>query len=228
MDLPAALLRMLDVSCINDQLKNWSIYQEKDGCYTFKIRFSPSNSRHIEDIPAPPNRNLSFKCKSRKQFDRDLNRNKAFQEKRVTRSQTAKKNSGVSDQVDTDRRPPNPESPIETFRHASSTSTAFNIDSPVFVPNSSIHTTSDVANSDLEVNSSSKRTYCSPFTVCNSCKKFVAPGICHPFCTFGSCNDGIKNPDVKCYYCPQCDMSVCQNCLDSGGHTCHKDFLELE
>ena len=133
----------------------------------------------------------------------------------------------MNDQVDTDRRPPNPESPIETFRHASSTSTAFNIDSPVFIPNNSIRTASDVSTVESSKRILKVPKFCSASTSCNSCEKFVAPGICNPACVFGP-NDRMKDPDVKTLYCQICDIDVCQTCFDSGGHLCHKDILQPE
>ena len=84
MDLPIALARMLEVSCSNDVLRNWSIYQERDGSYTFKIRFDSQKSRHVENsTPAIPRELSSFKRKSAKQQSRDNDRHVAWQERRV-------------------------------------------------------------------------------------------------------------------------------------------------
>lgn len=51
MDLhvPISLLRMLEVSCDNDKVKNWNVFEDKDGSYVFKIRFIPNKIRHYDD-----------------------------------------------------------------------------------------------------------------------------------------------------------------------------------
>ena len=235
MELPAALLRMLDVSCEVDQLKNWSVYQERDGCYTFKIRFLPNNSRHVDDQPIPSNISSTFKRKSSKQIDRDCERNKAFQEKRITRSQTSRLNADASNQITTDKRPPivPVESPIEMVRHQSSTSSSFNICSPVFIP-SNVSKLSDTtpdkfSSSNLpDKDSESDDKYCSPHTFCSSCELFAGTGICHPSCLFASSFRnmyGVKDPYTKCMYCPKCESNVCKICVNMGGHECHKDIL---
>ena len=128
MELPTALLRMLEGSCANDDLKNWSVYEEKDGSYTFKIRFIPKSDRHIGNNCVQTMSSSSVKCafkrKSQKQVDRDCMRNQAYQDRRITRSQTAKQCTNVNgqdapDRVSVSAPAINPQSPIETVRHAS-------------------------------------------------------------------------------------------------------------
>ena len=68
---------MLDSAIQFDELTNWSIYQESDGKYTFKIKFSPGKVSHIDSPERTPTRGThmkSFKLKSDKQQQRDNNR----------------------------------------------------------------------------------------------------------------------------------------------------------
>ena len=115
MDMPIALQRMLESACVNDQLKNWSIYEEKDGVYTFKIRFISQEKRHIESSATGSMENTqvvnkcAFKQKSAKQLERDSARNKAWQQRRISKSQTAETNVMG-----------NSSSPVEQFRQSGS------------------------------------------------------------------------------------------------------------
>ena len=86
MDLPPALLRMLSSACENDQLKNWSIYQEHDGNYTVKIRFVSTKVGHVKQ----DTHSSSFRRKNYKQLRRDSDRFENWRERRMTRSQTRK------------------------------------------------------------------------------------------------------------------------------------------
>ena len=100
MELPSALQRMLESALQFDELKNWSIYQENDGKYTFKIRFVPRNVSHI-DSPEPAlveaNHMKSFKQKSVKQLSRD---NKRAAEHRRRQPQRTCKNDEVSRELE--------------------------------------------------------------------------------------------------------------------------------
>lgn len=241
MDLPAALVRMLEVSCVNDSLKNWSVYEERDGSYTFKIRFSPSVSRHIEDscMPIPTSKSSTvknvFKRKSQSQIDRDSARNKAFQEKTRpnTRSQTAK-------QFTEGRAPPiDPESSIESVRHCS-----LNVESPCFIPtdlviNSThreLNVISDEADDHIDDytaefdDSDSDTQEC--YGECEKCIKFEISSIrkCHPKCSYIGCAGRNANRSVKYYVCTWCkdrEVYACELCLNAGAHFCHRKYLKL-
>ena len=195
MDLPASLLRMLEVSCSNDSLKNWSVYQERDGSYTFKIRFSTNTSRHIDDNSTPLQDSCSsgvksaFKRKTRSQIDRDSARSKVFQERSrpSTRSQTAKQRSD-----DTAVKTPH-ESPIETVRHCS-----LNSESPSLFPISiDLNTTerelpeipdSDMYDSVASEHNSDVSTTDSSDTDCGCCQeKYQMRSSRRSKCTYIAC-----------------------------------------
>ena len=215
MDLPSALLRMLEGSCENDKLKNWSVYEEKDGCYTFKIRFIPNSDRHIGDISVhspiqSSNVQCAFKRKNEKQINRDFERNKVYQEKRITRSQTAKNSVSTNAQEESksSRTQINHGSPIEGVRHnsmLSDTPSGLNTSSPVFVPAAMEATTREIDDDSLSI--PSRRESCSPPVFCLQC----------------SIVSGYKKdigPDY--YFCRMCNIYVCFNCVEAGIHKDHR------
>ena len=80
--------RMLESAIQFDELKNWSIYQDNDGKYTFKIRFVPRKVSHIdstERTPVETNHMISYKRKSDKQLNRD--RRRVEKRKRIASSE---------------------------------------------------------------------------------------------------------------------------------------------
>ena len=237
MDLPAALVRMLEVSCVNDSLRNWSVYQERDGSYTFKIRFSPSLDRHIEDssIPVPNGSSSSvknvYKRKSRSQINRDNTRCKAFQEKEktrpVTRSQTAKQH------IDMANRPPkiDPDSSIESVRHCS-----LSVNSPSFIPSSLDFTDREIREIPVksDTDESNDDTFCD--SDCEPCSKYEVDlsRICNPRCSYGIRGlvpggrvRGVSPCYAKYYDCLKCKEKVCVPCHEAGAHLCHRKYLKL-
>ena len=119
MDLPTVLLRMLTSACENDQLKNWSVYEERDGNYTFKIRFMPKEYRHIEVSSSQvqgKNQQSAYKRKSDNQIARDKRRSEERKNRAITRSQSAK----IINSTPGEGSSNNPvEESIETMRHIS-------------------------------------------------------------------------------------------------------------
>ena len=222
MDLPSSLLRMLESSCAHDQLKNWSIYEEKDGVYTFKIRFQPNVSRHIEDLkPDNSSRTNTFKRKNARQMSRDNARNKSWQERRITRSQTAKQSSeDNTTRADSCSAPVlgtviNFDTPIETERHSDF---QFNPDSPEFTPPSYLNLTNrdivEISDVDLSSNSDDE-------------SDVLPSGFCHPNCIYGASDD--KGLHFKIYKCVKCeDFDICEQCLSEGAHHRHKRHIKLK
>ncbi len=237
MDLPTPLLRMLETSCANDTVKNWNIYQEADGNYVFKIRFSQIQERHIENSSPIPGVSKSSRCsykqKSDRQVNRDNERHKNWQERRVTRSQTAKQSNeqacvnstGISSRLDCS---------IEDERH---NSLQFDVATPEFTPLKMNMTDREITNVPVDNSSVVLHDLNIP-QYCNSdcptspgCKfddSFSAPGNCHPGCMFGSMrNTGYALNLYDCTKCGESRYSVCEPCLRAGGHACHLKHLKL-
>ncbi len=227
MDLPTPLLRMLEVSCSKDTVKNWNIYQEKEGSYVFKIRFSPVLDRHVESSPIPiPEsacnlNNCAYKRKSVKQVSRDSDRHIAWQERRITRSQTAAKQSKEQACGFSSVRPPS----IEEERHSS-----FQSDitySPDFTPIKMDETKREMENvsiSDDVIHLRVCEKDCDPGK-CEFDNQFEAPGNCNPLCMF---MEGGTGKQVA-YVCQKCGagVCVCEICIQNGAHYCHRKYLKL-
>ena len=87
--------RMLASALQHDELQNWSIYEERDGKYTFKLRFHSKKVSHISSCAIQDSEQInseSFKRKSAKQKLRDNKRTEDFQNKRVTRTRVLQLN----------------------------------------------------------------------------------------------------------------------------------------
>ena len=218
MELPSTLLRMLEGSCVNDNLKNWSIYEEKDGSYVFKIRFIPNCDRHIEDNHRPvPISNSSVKCsfkrKNQKQVDRDYVRNQAYQDRRITRSQAAKSsaetNKQSSDPAIVCTPALNPESPIETVRHSSFD---LNAEVPEFIPNVDFEST---ARETLPM--TSYESYLDEQSSSDDEKEIISY-VCH------YCRAIIKE---KLYRCGRCNINACESCINKDLHKFHQRSVRM-
>ena len=237
MDLPTPLLRMLEISCANDSVKNWNIYQEADGNYVFKIRFSTIQDRHVENSsPIPDNvrtvNRCSFKRKSDRQVTRDNDRHKNWQDRRITRSQAAKQSNnqacGNSAPISTSSRL---DCSIEDERH---NSLQLDVTAPEYTPLKLQNTTDRSITNVSGINGSSLvhdlyiPQFCDDCPV-NGCKfddSFSAPGNCHPGCMFGGINNtGYMNNLYNCTKCGEDTNSVCEPCLRAGGHACHLKHL---
>ena len=226
MELPDALRRMLESACDNDVLKNWSVYQEKEGVYSFKIRFVSSPVRHVEnssgDNPPAASKQVlsSFKRKNARQVERDNKRQLEFNARRVTRSQTCQQSSqpivteeaktnGQSDCNDT----------IEDFRNDTPVHelSSLNVNSAVFSPIALDTTNREVCDID-----------CASI---DSTPDLEILGLCHPLCCYGSLgvNDADKIDLYRCTGCPKCpsgNFYFCSNCLSQGVHRNNRQFLE--
>ena len=232
MELPATLLRMLEVSCASDVLKNWSIYQEKDNSYCFKIRFVSNGSRHIEqDISNShmPSSNVkdvnrSFKKKSQSQLNRDKARSQDWHDKRVTRSQAAKVASSIKNPSIEVNQPTvllNRDSPIETDRHESFRSNiCFSPDSIPQV-DSTIRDMCDISINNLAMDFENYEE------LPDMDHEFYPPGLCNYKCAFRD-DDPPYSENTTAYQCSKCPVCVCFPCYDSGGHKHHRKFLRLD
>ncbi len=239
MDMPIALRRMLESACVNDQLKNWSIYEEKDGVYTFKIRFVSQEKGHVESSATSVMENTqsvnrcAFKQKNSRQLERDSERNKAWiqrrMDKRVTRSMAKEQaNSQVVDQGPTQSAGQlssriNPDSPVENFRRSVSCSSH---DSP----NPGINTFEETFREEYDL---VRAAFPSSDDECDEIDDdFRHPGNCHPSCCFSAECDGNQNV-YRCLKCsdmnrrPPSILEICQLCLDAGGHAPHRKYLQL-
>ena len=241
MELPIALQRMLEVSSVSDKLKSWNIYQEKYGSYTFKIRFIPNEVRHFEstckDIPASTpvlndcvnNFECAFRRKSQKQLQRDNARAQVWQEKRITRSQTAKpstdNNPGTEGQSAISK-----DGSIETFLQDSF---SLNAEAPEFVSPMKIDSArDDIQDSTTEhINMTSRDIPDISFMQSLAYddeyvnKYRPVPGICTRMCVFGDDNPCTgTQPDFKCQ---KCGATVCEMCLNNGGHQHHLPYMKL-
>ena len=164
------------MSCEKDQLKNWTIYQERDGNYTFKIIFQVSSGSHIESSVC--RWNAPANVISTEEFQTVDKGQSTWQEKRLTRSQTAKQNLEVKSS--TEGRPAiNPESPIESMCH--SLPFILNVDNPECVPNPSAI--------DEAVRTEHSISLCSSPLSDAECDAIDDPspytGNCHAACMFG-------------------------------------------
>ena len=237
MDLPPALLRMLASSCENDQLKNWSVYEERDGVYTFKIRFIPSKVNHIgsadSEVQSPVKsvHNIAFKQKNEKQLLRDRNRFQDWSEKRVTRSVAKQQaNSQVVTGVNGATQPAdhqmpsriNPESPIERFRgHASMSSST---------PNPDVNFSRETVRKDYSISN----PYV-PSASDDECElidnNFCNTGDCDPGCCFAGAKADGNHTMYKCLKCASIPslglLYICEPCMEGGGHAPHRKYLEL-
>ena len=225
MDLPVALLRLLEVSCANDSVKNWSIFEERDGCYTFKIRFVQNKDRHIEyiegtgspAIPSSPIGNTVFKRKSPKQVERDNERSKAYQDRIMNRSQTAKQSSGTVQNSVEDNQSVTNITPVKPSQPSPS-----EIVKPS--PNSSLTLTTSC-------NLESKSATPTPQFEHHSRKNFW-DNSCHSrFCAYGKPPYIHPSRDIDRFEA-FCSNSECQGgylcfmCLDRGRHSRHRQFIK--
>ena len=218
MDLPIALLRLLEVSCANDSVKNWSVFEERDGCYTFKIRFVQNKDRHIEFIegtgspviPSSPVVNTVFKRKSAKQVERDNGRNKAYRERISTRSQTAEQSSvTVENAVEDNQTTPAKQKPSEVVKPSS--------------PNSSLTLSTTV---NLERNSATS----TPHYEHHSRGNFWDDSCHSRFCSYGKAPYVHPSRDIGRFesYCSNSECQggyLCSMCLDRGRHSRHSQFI---
>ena len=232
------LRRMLASAVENDQLKNWSVYEEKDGVYTFKIRFIPTKDRHIgKDSHAPAEVShssvaCSYRRKSSKQLARDSQRNQDWNNRRVTRSQALKASSqDNSSAANTSELVPSPrinsdakqdlESSLESFRHASIVS---DVENPEFVPaelNSTERSVSDVDSFNHG-------------DLFNNDDTFTTNWDCHFMCNFWNGTSPPSFSRLKLYSCLKCKEDnpirtkfICEKCVSNGGHNFHRPYLEL-
>ena len=226
MELPDALRRMLESACDNDVLKSWSVYQEKEGVYSFKIRFVSSPVRHVEhssgdNPPAAIKQSGSFKRKNAKQVERDNKRQLEFNSRRVTRSQTCQQSSQpiVTGQDKTTGQELDCNSSTEDFRYDTTVQDSFlNANSPVFTAIALDTTDRELHDIDCES------------IVSTSDLEIV--GSCHPQCCYGSFDikDADKNDLYRCTGCAKCPSGLthfCSNCLDQGVHMNDRKFLVL-
>ena len=235
MELPSALIRMLTSACENDKLKNWSIYQERDGVYSFKIRFVPANVGHIDQDSnssvQPPAKTVhcAFKQKSESQLRRDRNRFQDWNNMRVTRSMSLKQANLQVDPIKNGptqsaecQSAPSRISPIESFDRASDTSAA-----PV-TPHPDASKRANPVESVMLKAVVPSQSDCECDAIDDD---FSGTGDCSKYCYFA---DDEDNGNQNVYKCLKCSMNcetqrffVCQPCLDRGGHAPHIKYMIL-
>lgn len=231
MDLPAALERMLTAAVQSDTLRNWSIYQERDGVYTFKLRFISRKVCHILEPmhsmdSTKQNNSEVYKRKNAYQINRDMSRAEEFYNRRVTRSQTVQSRNlenleNVSTSVVSsansvpEGKGDSPkmisvESPdIETFRHSSF---ALSAEAPEFELPQSLDCT-DRDDSDVDSN----------ITTPPDC---LITGGCHNICVYGS---NCDSNNFEIFNCSQCEgYKVCSQCVNEGAHSGHSKYLTID
>ena len=151
-------------------------------------------------------------------------RSQDWHDRRVTRSQAAKLASSNKNPSNEESQPPvqNKESPTETFRHGSFSSS--NCLSPDFYP------PLDTTTRELHKVSLNETFRTAFFKNENDVDlpdiddNFVGPGVCNFMCCFRQ--DPPFNV-VPTYDCSKCDnLSVCALCLEHGGHQHHRKFLQ--
>lgn len=76
MGLPKVLEDMLQVALANSTLQTWNIFQDKDGAINFKLKFGAAQESVSHIQPA------SYKRKTPRQVQRDLDRSKQWQDKK--------------------------------------------------------------------------------------------------------------------------------------------------
>ncbi len=233
MELPSALSRMLASACENDQLKNWSVYEERDGVYTFKIRFVPIKVSHngsdISEIQPPVAKNVhncAFKQKSDKQFARDRNRFSDWKDKRVTRSMAkqATVDEQVADSATQVASRINPKSPIESFRSLA----PCNFDTPDTPKKDTI--LDETVREEYEI--SQVFVHSASDDECEAIDNhFRCPGNCPPTCCYSPIgSDGNHNvyKCIKCSSMPGGTFWICQPCMEGGAHAPHHKYLRLD
>lgn len=234
MELPIVLERMLNTALQYDSLKNWSIYEERDGVYTFKLRFIPRKGSHVKptssDIPKQTHSTKSYKRKTTKNVIRDKERNEAYLNRRITRSQARdqechskpqtviqQEKSSVDcglDEKDSSLEFVSAESPaIETFRHSSFTLSAH---APEFEYLQNLDYTNR-----LDSESDTDSTVSTP-------PGLVITGGCIWDCAYGSHHDDGPHQVYVCSKCYPADYSVCSKCISEGAHSGHAKYLKLK
>ncbi len=231
MELPAVLQRMLASALQHDELQNWSVYEERDGKYTFKLRFNSKKVSHISSVDSIDNipiHSESFKRKSAKQKSRDNKRSENFQ--RLTRSQSRKTGElpeKPRKAVDLDnnmvdglitladipifepKRSPENEmvghSPFLRPDAPEFLSRALSLDSSL-VPDEQVSETADVNILEdtlrEEFNISKAEVPSLSDEECDAIDdKFRCPGNCHPSCGFGSDEMDGNHKVFKCIKC---------------------------
>ena len=157
-------------------------------------------------------------------MSRDSARKEAWQEKRITRNQTAQKANSQVGNSTSEKPIINPESPIEEMRHSSF---SFNGETPEFVPdlnciNETIREEHDIGISDISFSESDCDRECIAVD-----DNFHDTGNCHPSCSFGSGSNKLV-ANIGIFDCLKCEnISVCSICLDKGGHAPHRKYLRL-
>ena len=147
MGLPDILQNLLTVVSGSHILKNWSIYPEKDGSTTFKIRFNGAIGESVNHT----SENIHFKRKSINQVRRDSQRSSVWRAKQQCEpaqhpGESRNIRSSSNDPPGVVTRSMSQAAPIETLRtdsihsspnygiHISPLVTDLNLDAPPFTP----------------------------------------------------------------------------------------------
>ena len=146
LELPDILQNLLTIVSGSHTLKNWSIYPEKDGSTTFKIRFGVAIGESVNHTE-----NIHFKRKSINQVRRDSQRSSVWRAKQQCEpvqhpGESRNIRSSSNDQPGVVTRSMSQATPIETLRtesihsspnyglHISPLVTDLDLDAPPFTP----------------------------------------------------------------------------------------------
>lgn len=234
--IPKVLGNLMETLLATSSVNTWSIYEEKNGSVTVKIRFS-HGSNGITQTGASGQ--LTYKRKSDKQSKRDTARVNGYKQSLtqtgVTTRSSHRRNNQVSD--------------IEQVRGGCNTDNSFNLGptiSPV-KPIESISTPQSQCDSHVD-------SLVSPLSL-GGAEQFVEietedhaiaedPDMdeitadndveldyfCRdPLCVYGCGRlDMAVDPEDIFYVCKaRCkELYLCRKCYDSGGHVGHKKYLE--
>ncbi len=129
MGLPKHLEKMLATTLEDNCVKSWSIYEEKDKSFTFKIRFEPSDISSDVDISS------TYVRKNEKRQKRDRERAEARIDRCTTRSQTAKAKASTrevsSNSLETFRNEDLSSTPVDAVSDPSTSHCSFELPKPV-------------------------------------------------------------------------------------------------
>ena len=242
MDVHKTLKMLMDSLFTNNDVKNWTIFEEKSGNVIMKIRFTNRTeheqaSDNIAHRPIP----VSYKKKSEKQMSRDRDRMAQHQ-----RPEPVMTRSRASDSMETVELPRNEEN-YRSDTGSLEFSPVLDIAASCSVPLSSPldhDRTNSMSLADSSHGSDDSRSHDGTASVTEPEKPKAdktVPNIeqCpHSKCTyFDGSFDTIpishRDPDIEIYSCDKCQRFtgfptfVCKSCLDLGSHKGHLDWLRL-
>lgn len=242
-------------TAVDNVLRSWSIYQEKNGCVTFKIRFQNTIEEAMHDDV-----NIQYRRKPTSQVKRDQDRCASWRTtrpqstaqeaessvppggSRVTRSRSKLLCSDTEQPRSCDSDPP-ADMPVfdETVclnPEAQSFCTTPQADSTLLVCCSPSPMETDSRRYDSTVMDLYEHGVIPDCTELGS-PKLVQPDLSDSDgysdvadmspCQVDMCAyGGGSDTSATLYYCSKCDLYVCQKCCSEGGHVRHKRYLRRD